>query len=207
MAAMPPDSLMSFREVIDLTQDLMEQLLTPSEFAAVEHLGSRTVLRRVANGELQCVRIGREVFIWVGEVKSTPRTEAALLRTAMVRQVSPVVRPKKAPTPPKAPSTRGTRIPDDYVPKQKSIDQIREEFPGVTDEDFKREHAKFCDFWQSKSGKDATKVNWDSTWKNWMRTADERGQLRRGRPSVNRRTNADKVQEWMDMEVSGAEGE
>jgi hypothetical protein len=112
MAAMPPDSLMSFREVIDLTQDLMEQLLTPSEFAAVEHLGSRTVLRRVANGELQCVRIGREVFIWVGEVKSTPRTEAALLRTAMVRQVSPVVRPKKAPTPPKAPSTRGTRIPE-----------------------------------------------------------------------------------------------
>jgi hypothetical protein len=27
---------------------------------------------------------------------------------------------------------------------------------------------KFCNYWQSKSGKDATKLDWDKTFKNWV---------------------------------------
>jgi hypothetical protein len=27
---------------------------------------------------------------------------------------------------------------------------------------------KFCNYWQAKSGKDATKLDWDKTFKNWV---------------------------------------
>lgn len=78
--------------------------------------------------------------------------------------------------------TRATRIPAGYRPAPETIIQIRVEFPGLTEVDLRREHLKFCDYWTAKSGKDATKMNWDSTWKNWMRRADEQGTLRQGHP-------------------------
>jgi hypothetical protein len=27
---------------------------------------------------------------------------------------------------------------------------------------------KFCNYWQAKSGKDATKLDWDKTFQNWV---------------------------------------
>lgn len=63
---------------------------------------------------------------------------------------------------------RGTRLPDGWIPQEKTREQIITECPGV---DLRREHLKFVDFWQAKSGKDATKVDWDATWRNWMRNA------------------------------------
>jgi len=38
------------------------------------------------------------------------------------------------------------------------------------------EAAKFVDYWHAKSGKDATKLDWQATWRNWCRNA------RPGRP-------------------------
>ncbi len=32
----------------------------------------------------------------------------------------------------------------------------------------------FTDYWQAKSGKDATKTNWPATWRNWVRNTTER---------------------------------
>lgn len=191
---MSTSDLLTYEECEELTKQLMSSLLTPTEYAAALGVSYMTAMRKMQNHEVQTIQVGRDVYVWTGSVGSPRKRKPRPTKTKAVAKT-------------KTEPTRGTRIPDDYVPAQKSIDQIREEFPGVTDEDFKREHAKFCDFWQGKSGKDATKVNWDSTWKNWMRTADERGQLRRGRPPVNRRTNADKSQEWLDMEVPNAEGE
>ena len=37
-----------------------------------------------------------------------------------------------------------------------------------------REWAKFCDYWNAKSGKDAAKLDWQATWRNWLRNASER---------------------------------
>ncbi|RIJ76588.1 hypothetical protein D1871_10975 [Nakamurella silvestris] len=39
---------------------------------------------------------------------------------------------------------------------------------------------KFRDYWISKSGKDATKADWDATYRNWMRRANEQAP---GRPT------------------------
>jgi hypothetical protein len=35
------------------------------------------------------------------------------------------------------------------------------------------ELGKFRDFWQAKAGADACKVDWDATWRNWIRRAAE----------------------------------
>ncbi|NUS67719.1 MAG: hypothetical protein HOQ41_05155 [Ensifer adhaerens] len=46
------------------------------------------------------------------------------------------------------------------------------------------EFDKFRDYWRAKSGRDATKLDWAATWRNWMRNAGGRGlrggQARRG---------------------------
>ena len=33
------------------------------------------------------------------------------------------------------------------------------------------EAAKFADFWHAKAGKDAAKLDWCATWRNWCRNA------------------------------------
>lgn len=97
------------------------------------------------------------------------------LVTALVTQVSPLPRPD--PTRPvekkktSSSSARGTRLPDDWQPSKALIDWWRTEFSHV---DGKLETAKFRDFWHSKAGPGARKIDWDLTWKNWIRNATER---------------------------------
>jgi hypothetical protein len=48
---------------------------------------------------------------------------------------------------------------------------MHEQFPHVN---LRVEHDKFCDYWHGKAGRDATKVDWVATWRNWIRTAADR---------------------------------
>lgn len=71
----------------------------------------------------------------------------------------------------RAAQKRGTRIPDDFAVTPEMVAWAREKTPTV---DGARETEKFINFWQAKSGKDATKLDWVATWRNWMLTAAER---------------------------------
>lgn len=79
--------------------------------------------------------------------------------------------PDKSPVsgPPNA--ARGTRIGADWMPPPAVVAQMRSDHPHV---DLKAEHLKFIDYWQAKPGKDGRKTDWDATWRNWIRRADER---------------------------------
>jgi hypothetical protein len=68
----------------------------------------------------------------------------------------------------KAPRRQGTRLPDDWRPSQDLVAAVREERPDV---DLRTETAKFRDHWHAKAGKDATKLDWDATYRNWIRNA------------------------------------
>lgn len=68
----------------------------------------------------------------------------------------------------KAPRRQGTRLPDDWRPSPELIAAVREERPDV---DLRTETAKFRDHWHAKAGKDATKLDWDATYRNWIRNA------------------------------------
>lgn len=65
---------------------------------------------------------------------------------------------------------RGTRLPGDWLPTRELVQWARIEFPAV---DSKYETDKFLDYWHSKAGAGATKVDWQKTWKNWIRKASE----------------------------------
>lgn len=65
--------------------------------------------------------------------------------------------------------TRGGRIPDSYMPTEATIESMRQEFPTVTRSEWESEHRQFCDYWQSQSGSKGCKLDWDATWRGWMR--------------------------------------
>lgn len=73
------------------------------------------------------------------------------------------------------PRKRGTRLPDDWRPSQDMIARAREDFPSV---DLRLETEAFCDWFHAKSGKDATKVDWNVAWRGWIRRTYQRNQER-----------------------------
>jgi hypothetical protein len=74
---------------------------------------------------------------------------------------------------------QGTRLPDDFEEQIRSRPDLAEWFrqncPHV---DGKRETERFRDHWTSKPGKDGRKLDWVATWRNWMRTAEDRARPR-----------------------------
>ena len=89
------------------------------------------------------------------------------------------------PAPPATDRKMGTRLPDDWFPTRELVGWARDECPHV---ESKRETDRFRDYWHSKPGKDGRKVDWVKTWRNWMRTAEDR-QGPRDRPGRQRETD------------------
>ncbi len=86
------------------------------------------------------------------------------------------------------PAKRATRIPDDFAVTAEMVAWARKNTPGI---DGAYETSKFRDYWHGVSGAKGTKQDWPSTWRNWMRKAQEDlGRSRRG-PATgdNRHTN------------------
>jgi hypothetical protein len=90
-------------------------------------------------------------------------------------EASPGPSPPSTPSPAPAPNSnssreaalaRGTRVQADWKPDPEVIDEIRIDCPGI---DLEAEHKIFVDYWLAKAGKDATKRDWNATWRNWMR--------------------------------------
>jgi hypothetical protein len=61
---------------------------------------------------------------------------------------------------------RGTRIPDKFIVTADMRKWAAEKVPGV---DVDRATEAFCDYWRSESGARASKLDWESTWRNWLR--------------------------------------
>ena len=103
------------------------------------------------------------------------------------------------PDPPSLPARDrklGTRLPDDFQVTPAMVTWFRENCPNV---DGKWETEKFCDYWRAKAGKDGRKLDWVLTWKNWMRTAQDRAGPRvRGTPSVPESTGARRAQQALE---------
>lgn len=62
----------------------------------------------------------------------------------------------------------GTRLPDDWALSHEQALWARNARPDI---DVTKEAEKFADFWQSKPGAGARKLDWNKTWKNWVRNA------------------------------------
>lgn len=65
--------------------------------------------------------------------------------------------------------SKGCRLPSNFQPKMETHRNL-----GVPDDTAVEEFEKFKDYWNAKTGKDATKLDWDATWRNWLRNTKER---------------------------------
>lgn len=66
-------------------------------------------------------------------------------------------------------SPTGSRLPDEWQPREEDRDWARQERPDV---DLRTETAAFRDYWTAKPGKDGVKLDWSATWRNWIRKAN-----------------------------------
>lgn len=87
----------------------------------------------------------------------------------------PPVAPNQEPST-KNPSTssRGTRCPDDFMPSEKTKQWCQDNLPPRLMVAAGNELIKFRNYWTAKTGRDATKLDWDKTFVNWMLKAAER---------------------------------
>ncbi|WP_156353154.1 MULTISPECIES: hypothetical protein [unclassified Sphingomonas] len=101
---------------------------------------------------------------------------------ADVADITPSPSPSSSPDPSNNPThtpgnepraRKGTRLPADWQPGPlgSEVEAIVAPWPpGTVD----REMAKFRDFWAAKAGAGGVKSDWQATWRNWLRQADER---------------------------------
>ncbi|WP_026501466.1 YdaU family protein [Bartonella vinsonii] len=75
---------------------------------------------------------------------------------------------KAAPSSKRA-NPRGHRLPTDW-----QADMSAAISEGLSEEQARWQEKKFRDYWHAKSGKDALKVDWQATWRNWFRREIER---------------------------------
>ena len=120
------------------------------------------------------------------------------LQEQKIKQSEPDKKERDTKVSPK--KVRGTRLSKDWnLPKDWGDWAIRE---GWSDSVIRTEADKFRDYWISKAGKDATKLDWGATWRNWMRNSKSpkivNGEIKHGTPSRN--------EAWVDAFVQGARG-
>ena len=70
-----------------------------------------------------------------------------------------------------APKKRATRLPDDWVIPYKFTEWAVDQ--DIAREDIKIEADKFRDYWIGVGGQRGTKLNWEATWRNWIRNSKQ----------------------------------
>ncbi|OCP36749.1 YdaU family protein [Ensifer sp. LC163] len=75
---------------------------------------------------------------------------------------------------------RGSRLSADFKPDLEFAASI-----GVDHSRALIEFDKFRDYWTAKAGKDAVKLDWPATWRNWIRNARTSGPSSRSPPSFS----------------------
>jgi uncharacterized protein YdaU (DUF1376 family) len=63
-------------------------------------------------------------------------------------------------------TTRGSRLSADFVLPKEWADWARQERPDL---DLRSVGEQFKDYWSAKAGSGSTKLDWQATWRNWVR--------------------------------------
>lgn len=76
-----------------------------------------------------------------------------------------------------------TRVPDPFPLTDDLKTWARTECPGVG----MSEHERFMDYWRGVGGAKGRKVDWEATWRNWMRRAQDEGRGHRAGSTADQR--------------------
>ncbi|MFU1957786.1 helix-turn-helix domain-containing protein [Bordetella bronchiseptica] len=85
---------------------------------------------------------------------------------------------------PKPASTRGSRLPDTWVLPRSWGLAAQRLCPGLTAERIREIAEEFRDYWVALPGAKACKLDWEATWRNWVRKEGRNAMPRNGRSSV-----------------------
>lgn len=88
--------------------------------------------------------------------------------------------------------SRGSRLPTDWLLPDDWAQWACRERPDI---DCRRTAAGFADYWHGKAGSSAVKVDWEATWRNWVRNE---------RPVVQAKTPADRRSQFMAGILEGS---
>ena len=91
--------------------------------------------------------------------------------------------------------SRGTRLPDDWVPDQALADWTRANAPAAANA---VEVERFRDYWIAQPGAKGRKTNWTATWRNWARKCQEQ-HTQPNRGPAPRSTTSDRVNGWLAL--------
>ncbi|WP_174523134.1 hypothetical protein [Pseudomonas oryzihabitans] len=78
---------------------------------------------------------------------------------------------------------RASRLPKDWALPEDWAAWALAERPEFTEQQVRAIGATFADFWHAKAGKDACKLDWLATWRNWIRNQKAHGGNVRQLPS------------------------
>jgi hypothetical protein len=96
------------------------------------------------------------------------------------------------------PASPGTRIPDDFGVTPEMKKWASEKAPDV---EINTATEKFIDHWRAKAGVAALKTDWPATWRNWLRSDQERAPQRgHPAPQTNAQRNLSVVQQFAALE-------
>lgn len=91
---------------------------------------------------------------------------------------------------------RGARLVANWMPTQAVIDTMKAEFPSLTRDWFRSQHRQFIDYWIAQPGQKGVKLDWNATWRNWIRRA---AQGHNGSRNGTMSTVDAKVAGWMEL--------
>ena len=122
------------------------------------------------------------------------QTVAADAAPATANTSKPSKAKAKKPSP-RTRASRGTRLPDGWVPDDDLIAWTRANAPAAANA---VELDRFRDYWQSLSGQRAIRTNWAATWRNWARRCQEQAHGPNRGPAP-RSTTTDRVNGWLAL--------
>jgi hypothetical protein len=132
-------------------------------------------LRAKRKGTAQEVDCSAEQPANVREKFVTP-TRPDPTRSSSSEELKQDQAPPASPVPPSG-GHRGARLPDPFDVTEDMAAWAREKAPncGLAD------HEAFCDYWRSVPGAKGRKLDWEATWRNWMRKEDQQRATRPNR--------------------------
>lgn len=91
------------------------------------------------------------------------RTSAEVKRSEVKRSEEKKTLPRSAEK-----AAKGTRLKDDWIPPRDWFEWCEQERPDLNSTET---YNAFHDYWIAKPGKDGLKLDWEATWRNWVRNS------------------------------------
>jgi hypothetical protein len=95
-----------------------------------------------------------------------------------------------------SPRKRGTRIPEPFIVTGDMRAWAAESVPGLNVD---LSTQKFTNYWRAKAGRDAAKLDWPATWRNWLLNDHERSVA----PGPQRKTTAAERAHALTLKLRG----